>query len=160
DSTRKNKIVLDSANKIVQIESDGDIEVTAKANVVMHAHALKIGTTEGVAGKAGSVLGHAAKTFGVKATSGITIGGGNPTVNTWKAGACSVSGSGAGELGGAGVEQPEDQRSAVGEFVRGSGNMSGGAGSPVNSGRGHRGQAHSAQSDDEPTHTVDFTVVY
>src|SRR5262245_36807663 len=48
DKTGKNKIVLDSVNKIVKIESDGDIEVIAKANMILHSNALKIGTTEGV----------------------------------------------------------------------------------------------------------------
>ena len=56
DKTKKNKIVLDSVNRIVKIESDGDIEVIAKANVIMHANALKIGTSEGVTGKARSLL--------------------------------------------------------------------------------------------------------
>src|SRR5262245_56356790 len=44
DKTRKNKIVIDSVNKVVRIESDGDIEVKAKANVIMHSNALKVGT--------------------------------------------------------------------------------------------------------------------
>jgi len=109
DKTKKNKIVLDSVNKIVKIESDGDIEVIAKANVIMHSNALKIGTTEGVTGKGASLLTHSAKTFGLKATSSITIGGGNTTINTSNTAATSVSGSGAGELGGAAAEQPKDQ---------------------------------------------------
>jgi phage baseplate assembly protein gpV len=109
DKTKKNKIVLDSVNKIVKIESDGDIEVIAKTNVVMHSNALKIGTKEGVTGKGKSLLVHSAKTFGLKATSGITIGGGNTTINTSNAAACSVSGSGAGELGGAAAEKPKEQ---------------------------------------------------
>ena len=46
DKTKKNKIVLDSANKVVKIECAGDIEVKAKANVIMHSNALKVGTTE------------------------------------------------------------------------------------------------------------------
>ena len=45
DSTKKNKIILDSVNKIVKIESDGDIEIKAKNNVIMHSNALKVGTT-------------------------------------------------------------------------------------------------------------------
>src|SRR3954471_23826007 len=66
DSTKKNKIVLDSVNKLVKIECDGDIEVIAKTNVVMHSNALKIGTSQGVTGKGASLLVHAAKTFGLK----------------------------------------------------------------------------------------------
>src|ERR1700704_2466397 len=109
DSTKKNKIVLDSVNKIVKIECDGDIEVTAKANVIMHSNALKVGTSQGVTGKGQSLLAHAQKTFGLKASSGITIGGGNTTINVSNSAATSVSGSGAGELGGAAEEQPKDQ---------------------------------------------------
>src|SRR5258706_11511248 len=71
DKTRKNKIVLDAVNKIVKIESDGDIEVIAKANVIMHSNALKIGTAEGLTGKGKSLLTRSAKTFGLKASSGI-----------------------------------------------------------------------------------------
>ncbi len=100
DKTKKNKIVLDSVNKIVRIESDGDVEVIAKINAIMHSNTLKIGASEDVIGKAKSLLTHAQKTFGVKAVSGITIGGGNTTINISNAAACSVSGSGAGELGG------------------------------------------------------------
>src|SRR5215831_10892771 len=44
DKTKKNKIVFDSANKIIKIESEGDIEVKAKANIILHSNALKIGT--------------------------------------------------------------------------------------------------------------------
>src|SRR5678816_1422814 len=51
DKTHKNKIVLDSVKKAVKIESAGDIEVIAKANVIMHANALKIGTSQTVTGK-------------------------------------------------------------------------------------------------------------
>jgi hypothetical protein len=124
DKTKKNKIVLDSAGKIVKLESDGDLEVIAKANVVVHANALKIGTSDGVTGKAASLLTHAAKTFGVKATSGITIGGGNTTINVSNAAATRVSGSGAGELGGAAVEPVKDP---VAEASPGGGGSGGGA---------------------------------
>src|SRR6185436_10212002 len=61
DKTGKNKIVLDAAGEVVKIESDGDIEVIAKANVIMHSNALKVGTSEGVSGKGRSVLTHATK---------------------------------------------------------------------------------------------------
>src|SRR5215468_9904853 len=54
DRTGKNKIVLNSVNKIVKVESDGDIEVIAKTNVILHSNALKIGTKEGITGKAQS----------------------------------------------------------------------------------------------------------
>jgi phage baseplate assembly protein gpV len=109
DSTRKNKIVLDSANNAVQIQSSGDIEVIAKANVILHANALKVGASEALQGKGASLLAHSVKTFGLKASSGITVGGGNTTINLSNAAACRVAGSGAGELGGVAVETPRDQ---------------------------------------------------
>lgn len=109
DSTKKNKIVLDSVNKIVKLECDGDIEIKAKTNVIMHSNALKVGTKEGITGKGQSLLTHAQKTLGLKASSGITIGGGNTTMNVSNAAATSVSGSGAGELGAAAEEQAKDQ---------------------------------------------------
>jgi phage baseplate assembly protein gpV len=107
DATGKNKIVLDSAGKVVKIESDGDIEVIAKTNVIVHASALKIGATEGVTGQGRLVLAHAKKTFGIKAASRIAIGGGSTTINVTNAAATSVSGTGSGAVGGAPPEQPK-----------------------------------------------------
>ena len=122
DKTKKNKIVLDSVNKVVKIESDGDIDVIAKNSVILHSNALKIGTSERVVGKGKSLLTHAAKTFGLKATSSITIDGGSATINTSNAAACSVSGSGAGELGGAAAEHAKEQRlDSMGRTARGRG---------------------------------------
>jgi len=109
DRTKKNKIVLDSVNKIVKIESDGDIEVTAKADVIVHAKALQIGATQGVSGKGRSFLSHAAGTFGVKATAHIEISGGTATINQMPSTACRVTGSGSGSLGAPGAEQPKAQ---------------------------------------------------
>lgn len=37
----KNKIALDLVNKTINIESTGDIDMIAKANVVTHSNALK-----------------------------------------------------------------------------------------------------------------------
>ena len=52
DKTKKNKIVLDSANKVVKIECAGDIEVKAKANVIMHSeHARRSGPRAEFTGK-------------------------------------------------------------------------------------------------------------
>ncbi|HZJ68038.1 MAG TPA: phage baseplate assembly protein V, partial [Kofleriaceae bacterium] len=109
DKTKKNKIILDAVNKVVKIECDGEIAVIAKANVIMHSNALKVGTSEGVTGKGSSFLSHATKTFGLKATSSITVGGGNTTINVSTAAATSVSGSPSGELGAEGEEQAKDQ---------------------------------------------------
>jgi N-acetyl-anhydromuramyl-L-alanine amidase AmpD len=130
DKTNKNKIVLDSVNKIIKVESDGDLEVIAKANVIMHSNALKIGTSEGVTGKAASLLTHATTTFGLKASSGITIGGGNTTINTANAAATTVSGSGAGELGGGAAGAAKQQAGAP----TGSGGGGSSAGSPSTGG--------------------------
>jgi phage baseplate assembly protein gpV len=128
DQTKKNKIILDSVNKIVKIESDGDIEIKAKTNIILHSNALKVGTKEGITGKARSLLTHAQKTFGLKATGGITIGGGNTTINVSNAAATSVSGSGSGELGGAAAEPAKDQRTVADLNARAGGGGSGGAG--------------------------------
>jgi hypothetical protein len=98
--------------------------VIAKANLIMHSNALKIGTKEGITGKAQSLLVHAQKTFGLKATNSLTIGGGSTTINVSNAEAISVSGSGAGELGGAAVEQQKDQ-------IREKGGRGGGGGGSV-----------------------------
>jgi phage baseplate assembly protein gpV len=149
DKTKKNRIVLDSARKLVQIESDGDVEVRAKGNLILHASALKIGATDTITGKAESLLTHAQKTFSVKATSGITIGGGTTTINVSNAAATSVSGSGAGELGAPGAEAPVAQAAATG----GSGGAGGaatrggsGAGGPTARGPVNGNQATAGSS--------------
>lgn len=109
DRTKKNKIVLDSVGKIVKIESDGDIEVTAKANVIVHANALQIGASQSVAAKGMTLAAHSAATLGLKATTHIEISGGTAMINQTHSAACRVSGSGAGSLGGAGEDQAKDQ---------------------------------------------------
>jgi phage baseplate assembly protein gpV len=159
DKTKKNKIVLDSVNKCMKIESDGDIEVTAKINVIMHSNALKIGAKEGIIGRGQSLLAHAAKTFGVKATSGITIGGGNTTINVSSSPATRVSGSGAGELGAAGEEAPRDQ---VPDQTRGGGGGGGGGGRAGTAGRPVAGAASASSAPpapDGPTSFVELAVV-
>lgn len=143
DQTKKNKIILDSVNKIVKIESDGDIEIKAKTNIVLHSNALKVGTREAITGKARALLTHAQKTFGLKATGGITIGGGNTTINVSNAAATSVSGSGSGELGGAAAEPAKDQGTE--SSGRAGGGGAGGAGDAARS-RGSSGGAQTASS--------------
>jgi phage baseplate assembly protein gpV len=125
DRSAKNKIVLDSASKLVKIESDGDLEVIAKANVILHGNAIQVGASDGVTGKAALLLAHAVKTFGLKAVDAITIGGGNTTINMANAAACNVSGTGSGELGGAAAERPKHP---VAEYVRGDGRSGSAAG--------------------------------
>jgi uncharacterized protein involved in type VI secretion and phage assembly len=102
DSTKKNKIILDSANKVVKIESSGDIVIKAKTNVIMHAQSLTLGTTETFGGSTQNVMTHAVSTFGIKASAAITFKGSQVTMNTSGAPACKVTGSGTGELGGCG----------------------------------------------------------
>ncbi|MBA3820767.1 MAG: hypothetical protein H0X17_17885, partial [Deltaproteobacteria bacterium] len=114
DSTKKNKIVIDSKNKVVKIECEGDIEVKAQSNIVMHSNALKIGTSQGVTGKGKSVLTHATSTFGVHAGSLIEITGSTVQINTGGGAAASVSGSGAGSLGGDASETSKGQVEAKG----------------------------------------------
>lgn len=123
DETKRNKIILDSTNKIVQIESDGEIEIKAKTSVILHAHALHVGTEQVIVGKARALLTHSAKTFGLKASSKIVIGGGNTTINVSNAAATRVSGSGAGELGGAAEDKAKPQGPSDG-----GGGQDGGAG--------------------------------
>jgi len=148
DRTKKNKIVLDSVHKIVKIESDGDIEVKAKTNIILHANALKVGTKEGITGKGQSLLVHTQKTFGLKATNGITIGGGNTVINVSNAAATSVSGSGRGELGGAAAEQPKPQ---VEEITSGAAGRGGGGGS----GGGSSPDDHPVEPDEIEVHLLD-----
>ncbi|MDQ3370030.1 MAG: phage baseplate assembly protein V, partial [Myxococcota bacterium] len=113
DSTKKNKIVIDSKNQVVKIECEGDIEVRAQTNIVMHSNALKIGTSQGVSGKGKSLLTHATSTFGIKAGSQIEITGGTVQMNTGGGAAASVSGSGSGSLGGEATEKAKDQVEAA-----------------------------------------------
>jgi len=130
DRTGKNKIVLDSARKLVKIESDGDLEVIAKTNAIIHASALKVGASQGVTLKASSLLVHAGKTLGLKATNSITIGGGTTTSNVANATACNVSGAGSGELGGAAEEPAREAPAAAQSPSRGSGAGTAGPGAP------------------------------
>jgi phage baseplate assembly protein gpV len=154
DKTKKNKIVLDSANNVLKIESDGDIEVIAKSNVIMHSNALQIGIAERVVAKSKSLLAHAQTTFALKATSSITIGGGNTTINTSNAAATSVFGSGAGELGGAAAEAPKEQRN---EWLRGGGGAGGAGDGGAGSERGERSAAAGTRRNDgAPEDTTTF----
>ncbi|HEX5064018.1 MAG TPA: phage baseplate assembly protein V, partial [Kofleriaceae bacterium] len=133
DKTKKNKIVLDSANKVVKIESAGDIEVKAAANVIMHSNALKVGTSDTFTAKGQQVLTHSGAAFGVKASSNITVNGAQVQINVVNSPAARVSGSGAGELGGAAAETPKDQ---VQEQTRGGGGGGGGGGAGGGGGGG------------------------
>ncbi|HVK87181.1 MAG TPA: phage baseplate assembly protein V, partial [Kofleriaceae bacterium] len=109
DSTKKNKIVLDTANKIVKIESAGDIEVKAAANVIMHSNALKVGIKANMKGSGQQVLMHGTSTFGLKAGGVITLKAGQITANVSNGAACQVSGSGGGSISGIAAEQAQEQ---------------------------------------------------
>jgi uncharacterized protein involved in type VI secretion and phage assembly len=57
DKTKKNKILLDSANKVVTIETaDGDIEIKAKDVVRLHGKNVNVTTTGAIQGKGGMKL--------------------------------------------------------------------------------------------------------
>jgi hypothetical protein len=109
DRTKKNKIVLDSANKIVKIESDGDIAIKSAGNVVIHGDAVKLGTSEKLTGTGRQVLCHATSTFGLKANGSIVVDGSSVTMNVSNSPAAQVSGSGVGFLGGATREPARKQ---------------------------------------------------
>ena len=81
DKTKKNKIVIDSVNKIVKIESDGDIVIKSAANFILHSNALKIGTSAKLTGKGQQVLSHATSTFRFKASGAIIVDGSQVTIN-------------------------------------------------------------------------------
>jgi|GEM_PF-571564 len=108
DRTKKNKIVLDSGNKIVKIECDGDIVIKSAANVIVHSNALKLGTLEKLTGKGRQVLCHATSTFGLKASGSVVVDGNSVTINVNNSPAAQVSGTGSGFLGGANVVKTMD----------------------------------------------------
>lgn len=114
DKTRQNKIVLDSANKLVKIESAGDITIKAADNVIVHANALQLGVAQALTGKGAQVLVHAGSTLGLKAGAEIKISGSQITSNVAGSPAASVSGAGAGSLGAIGGERPVAQNKGGG----------------------------------------------
>lgn len=71
DSTKKNKVVLDSANNTVTIESaDGDIEVNASKAARLHGQNVNITTTGAIQGKGGMKL-----VVSTKASINVKAGG-------------------------------------------------------------------------------------
>jgi phage baseplate assembly protein gpV len=150
DKTGKNKIIIDSASKLVKIESDGDIEIKAKTNAILHANALKIGTSQGVTGKAASLLTHSQGSFSVKATTSITIGGGTTTINVTNAAATRVSGSGSGELGGIADQKPAGNKASGGTSgANGAGQAAGAARPPASTGAAKSPAAAKPKSPDD-----------
>lgn len=84
DKTKKNKILLDSANKVVTIETaDGDIEIKAQAAVRLHGKDVKITTTSGaIQGKGGMKLTVTTKaTINVKASGTLKGSAANVQMN-------------------------------------------------------------------------------
>ncbi|HWN70176.1 MAG TPA: phage baseplate assembly protein V [Haliangium sp.] len=83
DKSKKNKILLDSANKTVTIETaDGDIEITAKAAVRMHGKDVNVTTSGAIQGKGGMKLTIATKaTINVKASGTLKIQAANIQMN-------------------------------------------------------------------------------
>ncbi|MBA3465235.1 MAG: hypothetical protein H0T46_35215, partial [Deltaproteobacteria bacterium] len=141
DKTKKNKIVLDPVNKLIKIECDGDIEIKAAANVILHAKTLKMGTKDKLTMKSKQFLMHAKSSFGFKAGGDITVSGSQCTINVNNAPAAQVSGSGTGELGAVATEKAKDQvkekQAAAGAAGGGAaGGAAGGAGGPAAGGSG------------------------
>ncbi len=84
DSTKKNKIVLDSADKSVTVESaDGDIEITASSGAArLHGKDVLIKTTAALAGKGGMKLQVATKgPLNVKASGELKLQGAMTQIN-------------------------------------------------------------------------------
>jgi uncharacterized protein involved in type VI secretion and phage assembly len=83
DKTKKNKILLDSANKVVTIETaSGDIEITAQAAVRLHGNAVNVTTTGAIEGKGSMKLTVATKAMvNVKASGTLTIQAANIQMN-------------------------------------------------------------------------------
>lgn len=155
DKTKKNKFVLDSANKVVTIESAGDIEVKAKQNVIMHSQTLTIGTSQTLTGSGQQVLCHAAQTFGLKATSKITVNGSQVQINISSSPACQVSGSGAGSLEGVEAETAPDQVDAQ---ARGGGGSAGAGAAPGQPGAGSTGSQQPNQDQPPPPKPDAFAI--
>ena len=130
DSTKKNKIVLDTKTKTVTIEcGDGDIEVKAKQNVILHANAMKITTSASVSAKGKDLLSHSDTVLTVKGASTITVRGNSTKGNVNSGKATTVSGSGSGSLGGVSEEQPAAQKTPQARPTTGAGGASGGGNS-------------------------------
>ncbi|MBA3539403.1 MAG: hypothetical protein H0T79_07215, partial [Deltaproteobacteria bacterium] len=87
DSTKKNKIVLDTKKNLFTIECAGDVEVKAKGDAVFHADTVKIGTSAEVTAKGAQALAHAGSNFTVKAGSLIEVSGTAITANVQKSAA-------------------------------------------------------------------------
>ena len=106
DKTKKNKIVLDSANKVVKIECAGDIEIKAAENVVMHSNTLKVGTTEKLTrqGQVGARRTRA-RPSGSRPDSKSRSAARRSRSNTSHSAATSVSGSGSRLAGRRGVSR-------------------------------------------------------
>lgn len=83
DKTKKNKILLDSANKVVTVETaDGDIEITAKSVVRLHGQNVNVTTSGAIQGKGGMKLTVATKgPINVKAGGTLKIQAANIQMN-------------------------------------------------------------------------------
>ena len=83
DKSKKNKILLDSASKVVTIETaSGDIDITAQAAVRMHGKDVNVTTTGAIEGKGGMKLTVATKaTVNVKAGGTLKIQAANVQIN-------------------------------------------------------------------------------
>ncbi|MGE3762142.1 MAG: phage baseplate assembly protein V, partial [Kofleriaceae bacterium] len=131
DKSRKNKIVLDAPQKLVQIQCEGDIEIKAKDNIIIHSKALKAGTTDGWKASGKAYKSHAAANFTFKSSGDITVTASQVTINESASPACQVTGSGAGSLEGVATEAAGEQ---VQENAGGAGGGGGGGGAGAGAG--------------------------
>jgi uncharacterized protein involved in type VI secretion and phage assembly len=105
DRTKKNKIVLDSANRLVSIESDGDIEVKASENVILYAKSIEAGTSQRFSGSGQQLMVHAGAKLTMKASSHLTITSSSVQANTSSVPSTQgLQGRGTGELGAIAAE--------------------------------------------------------
>lgn len=82
DKTKKNQIVLDSANKKVLIECEGDIEIKAQGAVRMHGSSVLIKSDGEIKGKGGAKLGvGGGQALCLKASGTLTLKGATVMVN-------------------------------------------------------------------------------
>ncbi len=83
DSTKKNKVVLDTANKTVTVESaDGDIEIKASKGALLHGQDVNVTTTGTLKGKGNTKLVVATKaSINVKASGNVNLKASNTSLN-------------------------------------------------------------------------------
>src|SRR5207245_1658511 len=105
------KIVLDSANNVLKIECEGDIEIKAQGNVIFSGQSMKFGASGGISASASSqLLTHANSGIGFKASSDVTVSGAQITMNTSSSPATQgEQGDSTGEVSGGTDDEAKEQ---------------------------------------------------